>query len=312
MARSRIAILGLIALVAAACGPAGATTAPTAGPATQAPATQAAAVTPAPTPDACAAANLKTLTPGKLTIGADNPAYPPYYQPDASPPAGSVWELGDPLNGQGLEGAVAVAVASKLGFSSADIVWTPVPFNNAIQPGPKTFDIYLSQVSYSADRAKAVDLSDGYFDENQAVVAVKDSPITKVTTVAGLVAFKLGAQSSTTSYTYITDTIKPTKAASAYDSNDLAVAAVGAGQIDGVVVDLPTAFYITGSGELKDGVIVGVLPSVGTVEHFSIALDLGSPLTTCVNQALAAIKADGTLAQITNQWINSQGATELK
>lgn len=310
MARTRIVILGFVACFAAACGPS-ATTAPTAAPATEAP-SQAAVVTAAPTQDACAAANLKTLTTGKLTIGADNPAYPPYYQPDASAAPGSVWELGDPLNGQGLEGAVAAAVASKLGFTADNIVWTPVPFDNAIQPGPKAFDIYLSQVSYSADRAKAVDLSDGYFDENQAVVAVKDSPITKVTTVAGLAAFKLGAQSSTTSYTYITDQIKPTKAASAYDSNDLAVAAVGAGQIDGVVTDLPTAFYITGSGELKDGVIVGVLPTVGSVEHFSIVLDLGSPLTPCVNQALAAIKADGTLAQITNQWINSAGATELK
>ena len=270
-------------------------------------------VTIAATPDACAKENLKTLTAGKLTIGADNPAYPPYYIPSDPKPAGSVWELGEPTNGKGLEAETAYAVAKLLGFtSSADIVWVPVPFDNAIQPGPKDFDIYLSQISYSADRAKAVDLSDGYFDLNQSVVALKDSPLSKVTTVAGLAAFKLGAQATTTSYTYITDQIKPTTPASAYDTNDLAVAAVGAGQIDGIVVDLPTAFYITGSGELANSVIVGSLPTAGPVEHFSIALDLGSSLTPCVNAALAKLKADGGLAAIVADSISTQGAPELK
>jgi len=274
------------------------------------------AVTPeatiAATPDVCAKANLKTLTAGKLTVGADNPAYPPYYQPSDPKPSGSVWELGEPTNGKGLESATAYAVAKQLGFTTDEVVWTPVPFDNAIQPGPKTFDIYLSQISYSADRAKAVDLSDGYFDLNQSVVALKNSPITKVTTVAGLAAFKLGAQATTTSYSYIVDHIKPTAPASAYDTNELAVAAVGAGQIDGIVVDLPTAFYITGSGELANSVIVGSLPTAGTVEHFSIALDLGSSLTPCVNSALASLKADGTLTSIVAASITAQGAPELK
>jgi len=302
---------GLCMAMLAGCASAGSSTAPSA---TAAAPTVAASIaaTPAPTQDACAAANLKTLTAGKLTVGADNPAYPPFYQPSASAVPGSVWQLGEPTNQQGLESAVAYAVAQKLGFTKDQVVWTPVPFDNAIQPGPKAFDIYLSQVSYSADRAKAVDLSDGYFDLNQSVVALKDSPLAKVTTVAELANFKLGAQATTTSYTYIVDNIKPTSPAKAYDTNDLAVKAVGAGQIDGVVVDLPTAFYITGSGELENSVIVGSLPTKGDVEHFSIVLDLGSSLTPCVNQAIAALKADGTLAALTTQWISGQGAPELK
>jgi len=269
-------------------------------------------VTIAATPDACAKANLKTLTAGKLTVGADNPAYPPYYEPSDPKPAGSVWELGEPTNGKGLEAETAYAVAKKLGFSNDEVAWVPVPFDNAIQPGPKTFDLYLSQISYSADRAKAIDLTDGYFDLNQSVVALKDSPISKVTTVAGLAAFKLGAQALTSSYNYITDQIKPTTPASGYDTNELAIAAVNAGQIDGIVVDLPTAFYVTGSGELANSVIVGSLPTAGTVEHFSIGLDLGSSLTPCVNAALAAMKADGTLAGIVTDSISTQGAPELK
>jgi polar amino acid transport system substrate-binding protein len=267
---------------------------------------------PSPTPDACAAANLTTLTKGKLTIGADNPAFPPYFQETTPKPAGSVWELGDPTNGKGLESATAYAVAKALGFTNDQVVWKPVPFNNAIQPGPKDFDLYLTQVSYSAERAKAVDLSDGYFDLNQAVVGLKADGIAKVTTVAGLAAFKLGAPVGTTSYQYIVDNIKPTQAPSVYDTLDAAIAAVKAGQIDGVVVDLPTAFYMT-AAQLDNSTIVGSLPTAGgTVEHFSIALNLNSPLTACVNAAIAAIKGDGTLQSIVTEWITSQGAPELK
>ena len=171
--------------------------------------------------------------------------------------------------------------------------------------------MYLQEVSYSAERAQAVDLSDGYFDLNQAVVGLSEDAISKVTDVAGLKAFKLGAPVGTTSYQYITDTIMPTQDPAVYDTLDAAIAALQAKQIDGIVVDLPTAFYMR-DAQLTGGVIVGSLPTVGQVEHFSIVLNKDSSLTPCVNQALAAIKADGTLAAIVQQWITSQGAPELK
>jgi polar amino acid transport system substrate-binding protein len=299
----------LVSMALMGCAAAASPT-PTAAPSVAA--TLAATLAPSPTANPCAKANLTTLTAGKLTIGADNPAYGPYFEPSDPKPAGSKWELGDPTNGKGLESATAYAIAKALGYTNDDVAWTVVPFNNAIQPGAKDFDLYLSQVSYSADRAKAVDLSDGYFDLNQAVIGLKTDAIAKVTTVAGLAAFKLGAQVGTTSYSYITDQIKPTTAASVYDTSDAAIQAVSAGQIDGVVVDLPTAFYITTSGQLDGGVIVGSLPTVGAVEHFSVVLNLGSPLTACVNSAIASIKADGTLPAIVSQWITAQGAPELK
>jgi polar amino acid transport system substrate-binding protein len=303
-----LAALSLALLVAACTGP-GTSTQPSPTELAQA---SVAAATPVVTPDPCAAANLKTLTAGTLTVGADNPAYPPYYEPDQPAASGSPWELGDPTNGQGLESATAYGVAAKLGFSQQQVTWAAVPFNNAIQPGPKPFDMYLTQVSYSAERAKAVDLSDGYFDLNQAVVGLQANPISKVTDVAGLKAFKLGAPVGTTSYQYITDNIQPTQPAMVYDTLDAAVAALQAKQIDGVVVDLPTAFYMR-DAQLTGGVIVGSLPTAGgQVEHFSIVLNKGSSLTSCVNQALAAMKSDGSLAAIVQQWITSQGAPELK
>lgn len=315
MRRALFSVATLAAVLLAGCAGGSATSAPAASPTAAPPSTVAslapsvAPATPSPTANACA--GIATVVSGKLTIGADNPAYPPYFQPDPSTPANAKWGLGDPLNGQGFEAAVADAVAQAMGFTGDQVAWAPVAFNSAIAPGAKPFDIYLTQVSYSADRTKAVDLTDGYFDLSQAVVALKANPIAQVTTVAGLKEFKLGAPVGTTSYTYITANIQPTKAANVYNDLDGAVKALQAKQIDGIVVDLPTAFYMR-DAQLTGGTIVGYLPTVGDVEHFSILLGHGSPITPCANQALASVKADGTLAALTQKWIYDQGAPALK
>ena len=318
MRTALLSVATLSAVLLAACTGSAATTAPTAAPTTAptvaptaAPSTTGSIAPASPSPSASACASIQTISSGKLTIGADNPAYPPYFQPDASTAPNAKWQLGNPFNGQGFEAAVAYAEAKAMGFSQDQVTWTPVAFDSAIAPGAKSFDIYLTQVSYSADRTKAVDLTDGYFDLNQAVVALKANPISQVTTVAGLKAFKLGAPVGTTSYTYITTNIQPVRAPSVYNDLDGAVKALQAKQIDGIVVDLPTAFYMR-DAQLTGGTIVGYLPTVGEVEHFSILLAKGSALTTCANEALASIKADGTLAALTQQWIYDQGAPALK
>jgi polar amino acid transport system substrate-binding protein len=298
---SRAAAVALIAAFAvSACSGSGATPAPaTPAPATPEP-SAAAAASPSPTPDACATANLKTVNAGKLTIGTDNPAYPPYFSDATKDPA---WELGNPTNGQGFESAVAYAIADKLGFAPSAVGWIAIKFDNSYAPGAKTFDFDINQVSYTPVRAQAVDLSDGYYSLNQALVTDKGSKIASVTSIAGLTGFQFGAQAGTTSLDTINNVIKPTKQARVYDSNDAAIAALKAKQIDGIVVDLPTAFYIT-AAQMDNGVIVGQFPSAGSGgEHFSLVLAKGNPLTTCVNNAIAALTADGTLAKITKEWL---------
>ena len=316
MPRALLSVATLATLLLAACSGAATavpTIAPTAAPASAAPASAApASVAPAtPSPSVSACASPQTLAAGKLTIGADNPAYPPYFQPDPSTAPNAKWQLGNPFNMQGFEASVAYAVAKAMGFDQSAVTWVPVAFDSAIAPGTKPFDMYLTQVSWSADRTKAVDLTDGYFDLNQAVVSLKANAISQVTTVAGLKAFKLGAPVGTTSYTYITENIQPIKAPSVFNDVDGAVKALQAKQVDGIVVDLPTAFYIR-DAQLTGGNIVGYLPTVGDVEHFSILLNKGSALTGCANQALAAIKADGTLAGLAQKWIYDQGAPALQ
>ena len=262
------------------------------------------ATSPSASAAACAIDDDDLVAAGTLTIGTDNPAFPPWF--GGEPDAGSTWEISDPYSGEGLESATAYAIAEKLGFARDEVEWVAVPFNTAIQPGPKTFDMDLNQVSYSAERAEAVDLSEGYFDNNHTVVAREGSPIANAKSVGDLKAYRLGAQVGTTSLKYIVDEIQPATQPSVYNDNTAAIAALNAGQIDAIVVDIGTAFFIT-AAQMEDGVIVGTLPIGDTPEYFSVLLPKDSPLTTCVNQAIADLKADGTLDEIRAEWIETQG-----
>lgn len=303
----------LASLLLAACTGGGATTAPgSAAPSVPAPsASIAASVAPSPSADACAKDALTTKTAGKLTIGTDNPAYPPYFQ-IPSGTATAPWELGDPTNGEGFEGAFAYALAEKLGFAKADVVWTVVPFDNSFAPGEKAFDLDINQVSYKPERAQAVDLSDGYYTLNQSVVALKANGLASVTSIAAMKAFKFGAQVGTTSLDTINTVIAPTAAAMVYNTNDDAIAALKAKQIDGLIVDLPTAFYIT-AAQVENSVIVGQFapPTGAEAEHFSVVLAKGSALTPCVNAAIAAMTEDGSLAAITKEWLSDKASAPV-
>ncbi len=249
----------------------------------------------------CAKADLATVSDGKLTIGTDNPAYPPWYA--GGTPKGSKWKINDPATGKGFESAVAHAVARQLGFSRAEVGWKYVPFAKSFAPGKKAFDFDINQISYSPARAKIVDFSSSYYDVNQAVVVLKGSKIASARSIAGLRGYKFGVQIGTTSYDAIVKQIKPSSKPAVYDTNDKAVFALKNKQIDALVVDLPTAFYVT-AVQVPKGVILGQLPAKPGGEHFGMVLQKGSSLTACVNQALAKLKANGTLKTIQATWLS--------
>jgi polar amino acid transport system substrate-binding protein len=189
----------------------------------------------------CNKSDLQLVDAGVLTIGTDNPAFPPWFGGTPHKP----WQVGDPRSGEGYESAVAYAVARKLGFAKSEVKWIHVPFNNSFAPGPKSFDFDINQVSFDKKRAEVVDFSDSYYDVNQSIVVNKGTPIASARSIADLKPYSLGAQLGTTSYQFIKDTIKPTKQPSVFPSNTGAVQALKNKQIDGLVVDLPTAFYVT-------------------------------------------------------------------
>jgi polar amino acid transport system substrate-binding protein len=286
----------VVALVAACAGPAAtATHAPTPG-----------IPTPLPVEEACAnRLNLDLVKNDTLTIGTDNPAYPPYFEWVETPTA--PWELGDPTTGGGFEGAFAYALAEELGFSRDEVEWTVVPFVNSFASGPKSFDIAINQISYKPERAQNVDMSDGYYYVNQSVVARAGAPAAGAQSVADLKAYRFGAQVGTTSYDTIVDVINPTTQPSVYDTNDAAIEALKVGQIDAIVVDLPTAFYIT-AVQFEEGTIVGQFPSPtdADAEHFSVVLPRSSAVTQCVNLAISKMKADGRLDAITKEWLSDK------
>ena len=248
----------------------------------------------------CAPGGLGTISKGTLTIGTDNPAYSPWFDNNT------------PSNGKGFESAVAFAIAKQLGYEKSKVKWVKAPFNAVIQPGKKAFDFDINEVSITPERAKAVDFSSGYYDVAQAVVTIKGSKIAKAKSIKDLVSAKLGAAVGTTSYTTITDLIKPKVKPSVFDTNDVATQALINGQIDGLVLDLPTAFYVANAA-LKNGVILGQFAPKSGSEQFGLVLTKGSALTACVSKAVDALRAKGTLAEIASQWLaKSAGAPVLK
>jgi len=266
-----------------------------------------AAAAPAAIPG-CAPGSLNLIEDGVLTIGTDNPAFGPWYGGGEKT---KPWKVSDPYSGKGYESAVAYAVARQLGFAKAKVKWTVVPFNNSFRPGKKPFDFYITQVSYSPERARAVDFSKSYYFVNQAVVGRKGTAIAKAKSISALRPFKLGAQVGTTSYTYITKYIKPSSKPLVYDTNDAAVQALKNGQIDGIVVDLPTAFYVT-AVQVDDGVIVGKLPTRGTKERFGMVFQKGNSLRGCVDKALDGLWRNGTIKKLQTTYLARAGAPDIK
>jgi polar amino acid transport system substrate-binding protein len=257
----------------------------------------------------CAKSHLTLVKPGQLTVGTDNPAYPPWY---AGGTKSSFWKINDPADGKGYESATAYAVAKQLGFSPSAVQWTYVPFARSFAPGKKPFDFDINQISYTPTRAKSVTFSKSYYDVNQAIVVLKGTKIANVNSIAGLRPFKLGAQIGTTSYDFIKSTIKPTTQPAAYQQNAAAVEALKNKQIDGLVVDLPTAFYVS-AAQVPNSKVLGQFDSGGGAGYFGMVFAKGNSLAECVDTALAKLRANGTLKQLQQQWLaKATGAPVLK
>jgi polar amino acid transport system substrate-binding protein len=264
--------------------------------------------TPAAIPG-CAISSLNLLEEGTLTIGADNPAFPPWFGGEER--QGSPFKLTDPTSGRGYESAVAYAIARQLGFARSAVKWVPVPFNNSFKPGKKSFDFYITQVSYKPERAQNVTFSAPYYYVQQALVAIKGTPITSVRSIAGLRGYKLGAQIGTTSYDTIVKQIRPRTSPAVFDTNNDAVTALKNKQIDGLVVDYPSTGYITGV-QVTTGTVVGRFLPTGTQrEYFGLVLSKGNPLVGCLNRAIRRLRTNGTLTRLERTWLAQSGGAPI-
>ena len=291
--RAGLAVLSLL-LVPMACAPEEDDTSASDDSSTSAPPTETGNPTAATAEpdDECAVDQLPLRTPGTLTVGTDSPAYEPWFVDN------------DPSNGQGYESAVAYAVAGQLGFTADQVTWVKVPFNTSYKPGAKEFDFDINQISITPARAEVVDFSDGYYAAAQAVIALKGSPVSEVTSIADLADYNLGAQTGTTSLSAIRDIIQPANDPAVFEDTNAAKQALLNGQIDAILADLPTAFYIS-AVEIPKSTIVGQFqPTSGEQEEFGMLFEKGSGLVTCVNEALAELTAAGTLDDLQQEWLS--------
>ena len=252
------------------------------------------------TEGAATESDCSTITEGTLTIGTGSPAFSPWVENDA------------PESGEGFEAAVGMAIAAELGYEGENVVWVRTTFDEAIAPGEKNFDFNMQQYSITPEREETISFSDPYYSSNQAIVALADSPAEGATTVADLVDVKFGAQAGTTSLTFINDIIKPTNEPFVYDDNAGAKAALEAGQIDAIVVDLPTGLYIS-AVEIEGTSVVGQFPGSagGLTDDFGAVFTKDNPLVACVNTALAALKESGELAKIEQTWLSDNNGVPV-
>lgn len=245
---------------------------------------------PAPTAAAdCNPGELETLEQGTLTIATDQPAYEPYFVNN------------EPSNGKGFESAVAYAIAETLGYAKGDVKWVVQDFNTSYAPGPKNFDFDVNQITITPKRAQAVDFSAPYYRAGQAVVALKDSEIATATSLEELKDAKFGVQINTTSAAALEETVQPTEEPQVYNTSADVVTNLKVGQVDAVVVDVPTAFYLT-AVQVPEATTVGQFEAPEG-DEWGALLEKNSPLTSCVSQAIEELRASGELEQIEQRWI---------
>jgi polar amino acid transport system substrate-binding protein len=238
----------------------------------------------------CTPDQLETLESGKLTVATDKPAFPPYFVDD------------DPTNGEGFESAVAYAIADQLGFAEGDVSWVVEPFNSSYAPGPKDFDFDVNQISITPKRAEAVDFSAPYYVAEQAIVALKDSDFANATSLADFADATIGVQIGTTSQEAVDASIAPSTPPKVFDTSNDVVTALKNEQVDAVVVDVPTAYFLT-AVQVPEGKTVGQFPAPGG-DEWGALLQKGSPLTACVSAAIEELNSSGELPAIEKRWMS--------
>ncbi|HUG07570.1 MAG TPA: ABC transporter substrate-binding protein [Acidimicrobiia bacterium] len=279
-----LALLAVLSLALAACGDDGSE----------------ATTTTSDEADSCAVESLNMVNPGQLTVATGEPVFPPWMG------------VGDdnfdvPESGTGFEGALVYELAAEMGFSDDQVTFVRTGFDESIAPGPKDWDFNIQQYSITAERDQVVDFSDPYYETQQALVTFPDSPYAEPSSIEDLEGAVLGAAIGTTSLDFVEDVIQPDTAPSVYDENVDVEAAMNAGQIDGLVVDLPTAYFIT-AVQVEGSIIAGVFEAQAeSPDEFGLLFEEGNPLVSCVNQALATLRDDGTLAALEEEWLTQEG-----
>ena len=223
------------------------------------------------------------LTSGTFTVGAEFPYYAPFLVGAQSSPTG-------------YEGDMINEIAKRLNLGT--VKWVNIAFDQLYAPGTKQFDVGVSEITITQERAKAVDFSEPYFDANQGILVRADSKYANATKTEDLLGAKFGAEAGTTGLDYVNAHVKPQKQVSQFDTTDVTAQALKTGTIDVQIIDVPIAAGI------RDGskVPLKIIGEFVTNEQYGLAMQLKSPIKSCVDQAIKDLKADGTLTTLQNKY----------
>ena len=248
----------------------------------------------------CEFADLNLVTSGTLTVATGDPAFPPWVG------------VGDgnfdvPESKTGFEGGLVYALAAEMGFSDDQVVWVRTGFEEVITAGPKDWDFNIQQYSITEARDEVVDFSVPYYVTRQALVTFEGSPYATASSIDDLKDAKLGVALGTTSFDFVEDVIKPDSEVAVYDENVDVEAAMNADQLDGMVVDLPAAYYMT-AVQIENGVIAGQFEEgAAAPDEYGMLFAEGNPLVSCVNAALNTLIDDGTVKDLEDKWLAQDG-----
>ena len=229
------------------------------------------------------AAELTTVTAGKLTMST-NAAFPPYEM------------TADDGSFEGIDIDVAAAIADKLGL---ELQVDDMDFDAALlaaQNGKS--DMVMAGVTVTDERQKVMDFSDTYAEGIQSIIVPEGSDIASVDDLAGKT---IGTQRGTTGYIYCTDDFGEDSVV-AYDNGLTAVQALNNGQVDAVVIDnAPAKEFVAANTGLK------ILDTAYAQEDYAIGVAKGNTaLLDAINGALEELQADGTLQSIVDKYIKAE------
>ena len=257
----------------------------------------------------CAKGSLNLLEAGKLTVGTDNPAFPPWFGGAEKKP----WKVSNPYSGKGYESAVVYAIASQLGFTKAQVDVDGRAVQQLVQAGEEAVrllrdaGVVLSRAGRGRSTSRAATTS-----STSRWWRARARRSRRSKTIAGLKAYKLGAQVGTTSYTYITRHIRPSRVPErvrherrghpgAQERPDRRHRRRPA---DGVLRHRRAARRRRHRGQAADEGHDGA----ASVSCSRRATRSGS----CVDRAIGNLWANGTIKKIQNQYLARAGAPDLK
>lgn len=215
------------------------------------------------------------------------------------------FEMMDPETGEmiGFDMDIINEVADRAGFN---VNLTTMEFAGiipAVQTGSQ--EIAIAGVTITEERAEIVDFSDPYYDSGLQIIVRADND--DVETIDDLAGLKIATRIGSTSYDFLQEQLGDNADITPYPGNsDMYMALLGR-NVDAAFYDAPNVAYFAqtrGEGRTK---VVGPLYEG---QQYGIVFHKGSQWVEPANEALAAMREDGTYDEIYEKWFGEASSED--